>query len=71
MTKAPPTERTVLIEDGILKGYMHDRMSARLMGLQATGNGRRQSYAYLPIAAYDQHRHACRRYASRGDDPLH
>jgi TldD protein len=44
-----PTERTVLIEDGILKGYMHDRMSARLMGMAATGNGRRQSYAYLPM----------------------
>jgi TldD protein len=44
-----PTERTVLIEDGILKGYMHDRMSARLMGMSATGNGRRQSYAYLPM----------------------
>jgi len=44
-----PTERTVLIEDGILKGYMHDRMSARLMGMDATGNGRRQSYAYLPM----------------------
>ena len=44
-----PTERTVLIEDGILVGYMHDRMSARLMGLAATGNGRRQSYAHLPM----------------------
>jgi TldD protein len=44
-----PTERTVLIEDGVLKGYMHDRMSARLMGMEATGNGRRQSYAYLPM----------------------
>src|ERR1700722_13299574 len=44
-----PTERTVLIEDGILKGYMHDRMSARLMGMEATGNGRRQSYAHLPM----------------------
>jgi len=44
-----PTSRTVLIEDGILKGYMHDRMSARLMGMTATGNGRRQSYAYLPM----------------------
>ena len=44
-----PTERTILIEDGILKGYMHDRMSARLMGLEATGNGRRQSYAHLPM----------------------
>jgi TldD protein len=44
-----PTERTVLIEDGILVGYMHDRMSARLMGLKATGNGRRQSYAHMPM----------------------
>ena len=44
-----PTERTVLIEDGILVGYMHDRMSARLMGARATGNGRRQSYAYPPM----------------------
>jgi TldD protein len=44
-----PTERTVLIEDGVLKGYMHDRMSARLMGLGVTGNARRQSYAHLPM----------------------
>ena len=44
-----PTERTVLIEDGVLVGYMHDRMSARLMGLSATGNGRRQSYAHTPM----------------------
>src|SRR4051812_26393544 len=44
-----PTERTILIEDGILVGYMHDRMSARLMGLQATGNGRRESYAHMPM----------------------
>jgi TldD protein len=44
-----PTERTILIEDGVLKGYMHDRMSARLMGLKATGNGRRQSYAHMPM----------------------
>ncbi|HVI32442.1 metalloprotease TldD [Phenylobacterium sp.] len=44
-----PTERTILIEDGILVGYMHDRMSARLMGEKATGNGRRQSYAHMPM----------------------
>ena len=44
-----PTERTVLIEDGILVGYMHDRMSARLMGLKPTGNARRQSYAHMPM----------------------
>ena len=44
-----PTENTVLIEDGILTGYMQDRMNARLMGVSATGNGRRQSYAHQPI----------------------
>ncbi len=44
-----PTERTILIEDGILVGYMHDRMSARLMGLAPTGNARRQSYAHIPM----------------------
>ena len=44
-----PTERTVLIEDGRLVGYMHDRMSARLMGARPTGNGRRQSYAHMPL----------------------
>jgi TldD protein len=41
-----PSSRTVLIEDGILKGYMQDRQNARLMGLAPTGNGRRQSYAH-------------------------
>jgi TldD protein len=40
-----PTSCTVLIEDGILKGYMQDRMNARLMGMAATGNGRRESFA--------------------------
>ncbi len=44
-----PTERTVLIEDGILKGYMQDRMNARLMGVKSTGNGRRQSHAHQPM----------------------
>ena len=44
-----PTERTILIEDGVLVGYMHDRQSARLMGMAATGNGRRQSYAHMPM----------------------
>jgi TldD protein len=43
-----PTNRTVLIEDGVLVGYMHDRQSARLMGQAPTGNGRRQSYAHMP-----------------------
>ncbi len=44
-----PTQNTVLIEDGILKGYMQDRMNARLMGGVSTGNGRRESYAHLPM----------------------
>jgi TldD protein len=44
-----PTERTVLIEDGVLKGYMQDLLNARLMGVQPTGNGRRESYAHLPL----------------------
>jgi TldD protein len=44
-----PTGRTVLIEDGILKGFLQDRLNARLMGVRATGNGRRQSYAHAPM----------------------
>ncbi|TDJ41970.1 MAG: metalloprotease TldD [Gammaproteobacteria bacterium] len=43
------TERTVLIENGILKGYMQDKLNARLMGTRSTGNGRRQSYGHLPM----------------------
>ena len=44
-----PTSRTVLIEDGILVGYMQDRHNARLMSMKPTGNGRRQSYAHAPM----------------------
>jgi TldD protein len=44
-----PTRETVLIDDGILKGYMQDRLNARLMGVEATGNGRRESYAHAPM----------------------
>ena len=44
-----PTELTVLIENGILKGYMQDKLNARLMGVKPTGNGRRESYANLPM----------------------
>ncbi len=44
-----PSGRTVLIEDGILTGYMQDRQNARLMGVAPTGNGRRQSYAHHPM----------------------
>jgi TldD protein len=44
-----PTEKTVLIENGILKGYMQDKLNARLMGVKPTGNGRRESYAHAPM----------------------
>ena len=43
------TQRNVLIEDGILKGYMQDSLNARLMGVKPTGNGRRESYAHVPM----------------------
>ena len=44
-----PSQKTTLIEDGILVGFMQDRQNARLMGVEATGNGRRQSYAHAPM----------------------
>jgi TldD protein len=44
-----PTQHTVLIENGKLTGYLQDRMNARLMGVESTGNGRRQSFAHLPL----------------------
>jgi len=44
-----PTSRTVLIEDGVLTGYLQDRLNARLMGMRATGNGRRESFAHAPM----------------------
>jgi TldD protein len=44
-----PSSKTVLIEDGILVGYMQDRQNARLMGVEPTGNGRRESYAHIPM----------------------
>ncbi|WP_151720763.1 metalloprotease TldD [Gemmobacter serpentinus] len=44
-----PSQRNVLIEDGVLVGYMQDRQNARLMGVQSTGNGRRESFAHIPM----------------------
>ena len=44
-----PTQYTTLIEDGVLKGYMQDKLNARLTGTKSTGNGRRESYAHLPM----------------------
>lgn len=44
-----PTQNTMLIENGILKGYLSDKLSARLMGISDTGNGRRESYEHIPM----------------------
>jgi TldD protein len=44
-----PTQRNVLIEDGVLVGYIQDTLNARLMGVAPTGNGRRESYAHIPM----------------------
>jgi TldD protein len=44
-----PTQRNVLIEDGILRGYLHDSLNARLMGGRSTGSARRESYAHVPM----------------------
>ncbi|TKB55976.1 metalloprotease TldD [Ferrimonas aestuarii] len=44
-----PAQNTMLIENGILKGYMQDKLNARLMGMAPTGNGRRESYAHMPM----------------------
>jgi len=44
-----PSECTVLVENGVLKGYMQDKLNARLMGSRSTGNGRRESFAHLPM----------------------
>jgi TldD protein len=44
-----PSQKNVLIEDGILRGYIQDSMNARLMGVKPTGNGRRESYAHVPM----------------------
>jgi len=44
-----PGECTILVENGVLKGYMQDKLNARLMGMRSTGNGRRESFAHLPM----------------------
>jgi len=66
-----PTGRTILIEDGILVGYMHDRMSARLMGLTATGNGPTPILRPPAHAADDQHRDDGRQPHPGRDDRRH
>jgi TldD protein len=47
--KVAPTNKTVLIEKGILKNYIQDRLNARLMNVQPTGNGRRESFEHIPM----------------------
>lgn len=44
-----PAQKTVLVENGILRGYMQDKLNARLMGVEVTGNGRRESFAHVPM----------------------
>ena len=44
-----PAQNTVLVENGILRGYMQDKLNARLMGVEPTGNGRRESFAHIPM----------------------
>ena len=58
-----PTQCTTLIEDGILKGYIQDTMNARLMKMPVTGNGRRESFAHLPMPRMTN------TYAGRRQDP--
>ena len=65
-----PTNRTVLIEDGILVGYMQDRQNARLMGMKPTGNGRREIARARADAAHDQHLHAGRQARSERNHRL-
>ena len=56
-----PTQCTVLIENGVLKGYLQDSLNARLMNVPVTGNGRRESFRSYSHAAHDQHLHVKRR----------
>ena len=49
MMKAPPGQYNVLVENGVLKGYMQEKLNARLMSVAPTGNGRRESYAHMPM----------------------
>ena len=65
-----PTQSTTLIEDGILVGYMQDRQNARLMGMPPTGNGRRQSYAHVPMPRMTNTDHARRQGRPQGNPRL-
>jgi TldD protein len=60
-----PTQCTTLIENGVLKGYLQDKMNARLTGTASTGNGRRESVRAHHAAAHDQYLHASRQDTAR------
>ena len=60
-----PSQRTVLFDDGVLQGFLYDRLRAAKDGVAPTGNGRRESYAHPPIAAHDEHQHPERRARRR------
>ena len=60
-----PSQRNVLIEDGVLRGYLQDSLNARLMKMPLTGNARRESFAHLHDAAHDQYLHARRATTTR------
>ena len=64
-----PTRRTVLIEDGILRGYMQDSLNARLMKMPVTGNARRESFAHMTMPQHDQYLHARRHARPAGNHP--
>ena len=61
-----PTQKTLVIEDGRLTGYLYDRLRAREAGAAPTGNGRRQSFRHVPDPAHDDHVHRPRRRHRRG-----
>ena len=65
-----PTQRNVLIENGILRGYLQDKLSSRLMNTASTGSGRRESYQHIPMPRMTNTYHAGGRERSGGHHPL-
>ncbi len=65
-----PGEYKMLIENGVLKGYLYDSLNAKLMGQKTTGSGRRESFKHMPAAAHDEHLSRARRRRARGHRPL-
>ena len=65
-----PTQKNVLIENGILRGYLQDKLSSRLMKTASTGSGRRESYQHIPMPRMTNTYMLAGRERSRGDRPL-